>query len=70
MKMFISKARKATVQARRMAGEITRQRLMPPAKQTTISCSVCSRLRAMMAATNRDTGRIRLNSWGRASRVM
>ena len=52
------------VQASRMAGEITRHRLIPPAKQTTISCSVCSRFSATSAATNTAMGRIRLMSCG------
>ncbi len=52
-----------------MAGEITFQRLMPLAKQTTISCSVCIRFSAMAAATNTAIGRIRLTSSGSASMV-
>ncbi len=55
--------------ATRIAGEMTFQRLMPPAKQTTISCSMCSRFSAITAATNTATGRITLISWGRARRV-
>ncbi len=55
--------------ASRMAGEITSQRLMPPAKHTTTSCSVWRRFNATTAATNTATGRIRLVSSGRASSV-
>jgi hypothetical protein len=62
--MFISSARKATVAASRIAGLMTRQRLMPPAKQTTISCSVCSRLNATSAATKVAIGSTMLISCG------
>ena len=61
---------RATPEARRRAGEITRQMLMPLAKQTTISCSVCSRLSATRAATKRDIGRISATSCGMARRLI
>jgi hypothetical protein len=43
---------------------------MPPAKQVTISCSVCSRLSAVSAATRMATGRIITMSCGIANRVI
>ena len=64
-RLMPSEIRVATT-ARRTAGEITRQRLMPPAKQPTISCSVCSRFSATRVATNSAIGRIMPSSWGRA----
>ena len=50
-----------------MAGALTRQRLMPPAKQTTISCSVCSRLSETRQATNSAIGRVMTAVDGRLS---
>ena len=53
-----------------MAGAITRQRLMPAAKQTTSSCSMCSRFSAISPATNRAMGSTRASSSGRLSRTI
>ncbi len=60
----------AAITARRTTGEITRQRLMPPAKQTTSSCSVCSRFSATRAATKMVIGRIIDTRDGRPRRVI
>ena len=46
----------AAAVASRTAGAPTRQRLIPPAKQTTISCSVCSRFSATRSATKSAIG--------------